>query len=134
MKKYLISFILMVASISLASAEDPMTGIIVTYEGAETSYLIEEVPTVKYETTGIVRYAALYLKHQEESILRVALAKDKKLIVTYGEYTPTGIDDIATDKVTITERDGMKIIQGGKLIIIGKDGRKYNVAGVEIKD
>lgn len=78
---------------------------------------------------------SLYLKDQAEPVLSVALAEGKTLVVTYGEYvppTPTAIEGVATDKVTITERNGKKFIQGGKLIIIGKDGKMYNAAGVEI--
>ncbi len=117
----------------MASAGEPVNGIIATYEGSETSYKLEDVPTVKYETVEGVQHALLYLKDQAEPVLSVALAEGKTLIITYGEYVPTGIDGVATDKVTITEQGGKKFIQGGKLIIIGKDGKMYNAAGVEIK-
>ena len=132
MKKYLLTFIMSVAGLSIASAQEPVQGIIATYEGSETSYKLEDVPTVKYETVEGVQYAVLYLKDQAEPVLSVALAEGKTLIITYGEYVPTGIDGVATDKVTITEQGGKKFIQGGKLIIIGKDGKMYNAAGVEI--
>lgn len=134
MKKYLLTFILSVAGLSIASAEEPIQGIIATYEGSETSYKLEDMPTVKYKTVEGVQNAVLYLKDQAEPVLSVALAEGKTLVVTYGEYvppTPTAIDDV-TDKVTITEQHGKKIIRGGKLIIIAKDGRMFNAAGVEI--
>ena len=133
MKKYLLSFILSVAGFGISSADEPIQGIIATYDGSETSYKLEDVPTVKYETVEGVKNAVLYLKDQAEPVLSVALAEGKTLIITYGEYVPTGIDGVATDKVTITEQGGKKFIQGGKLIIIGKDGKMYNAAGVEIK-
>ena len=135
MKKYLLTFILSVAGLSIASAEEPVQGIIATYEGSETSYKLEDMPTVKYETVESVQYAVLYLKDQAEPVLSVALAEGKTLVVTYGEYvppTPTAIEG-ATEKVTITERNGKKFINGGKLIIIGKDGKMYDAAGIEIK-
>ena len=136
MKKYLLTFILSVAGLSIASAEEPVQGIIATYEGAETSYKLEDMPTVKYETVEGVQHAVLYLKDQAEPVLSVALAEGKTLVVAYGEYippTPTAIEGVATDKVTITEQGGKKLIRGGKLIIIGKDGKMYNAAGIEIK-
>lgn len=132
MKKYLLSFILSVAGFSMASAGEPVNGIIATYDGADTSYKLEDVPTVKYLDVEGEKYAVLYLKDQAEPVLSVILAQGKTLTIAYGEYVPTGINGVATDKVTITERNGKKFIQGGKLIIIGKDGKMYNAAGVEI--
>ena len=134
MKKYLLTFILSVAGLSIASAQEPVQGIIATYEGSETSYKLEDMPTVKYETVEGVQNAVLYLKDQAEPILKVALAEGKTLVIAYGEYnpTPTAIEGVATDKVTITERNGKKFINGGKLIIIGKDGKMYDAAGIEI--
>ena len=134
MKKYLLTFILSVAGFGIASADEPVQGIIATYDGSDTSYKLEDMPTVKYETVEDVQYALLYLKDQAEPVLSVALAEGKTLEVTYGEYVPpkpTAIEG-ATDKVTITERNGKKFIQGGKLIIIGKNGKMYNAAGDEI--
>ena len=132
MKKILLSFILSVAGLGLASATEAVKGIIATYNGAETSYKLSDVPTVKYLDVEGVQHAVLYLKDQAEPILNVALAEGKTLTIVYGEYVPTGIEGVATDKVTITEQGGKKFIQGGKLIIIGKDGKMYNAAGVEI--
>ncbi len=134
MKKYLLTFIMSVAGLNIASAQEPVQGIIATYEGSETSYKLEDMPTVKYETVEGVQNAVLYLKDQAEPVLKVALAEGKTLIVAYGEYnsTTTAIEGVAIDKVTITERNGKKFINGGKLIIIGKDGKMYNTAGVEI--
>ncbi|MBQ0056450.1 MAG: hypothetical protein KBT20_02230 [Bacteroidales bacterium] len=132
MKKYLLTFILSVAGLSIASADEPVQGIIATYEGSETSYKLEDMPTVKYETVEGVQNAVLYLKDQAEPVLSVALADGKKLTIAYGEYVPTGINGVALDKAVITEKGGKKFINGGKLIIIGKDGKMYNAAGVEI--
>lgn len=133
MRRFLLSVIMMIAGLSMASAEEPVQGIIVTYEGSETSYKLEDMPTVKYETAEGVRHAVLYLKNVAEPVLNVALADGKALVVAYGVYTPSVVEGIESDKVTITERNGRKFIQGGKLIIIGKDGKKYNANGIEIK-
>lgn len=132
MKKYLLSFILSVAGLGVASAAEPVKGIIATYDGAMTSYKLSDMPIVKYETVGGVQHAVLYLQGVTYPVLSVALAKGKKLTVAYGEYQSTGIDNVAADKVTITERNGKKVINGGKLIIISKDGKMYDAAGIEI--
>ena len=138
MKKYLLTFILSIAGLSITNAtaplpsEEDIDGIIVTYEGSDTSYKLVDMPTIKYETVEGVQHALLYMKDQTEPILNVVLAEGKKLILAYGKYVPTAIDGVATDKVTITERNGKKYINGGKLIIIGMDGKMYNIDGVEI--
>ena len=112
----------------MANAQETVNGIIVTYDGAETSYMLEQVPSIKCETVEGVQYAVLSLKDVAEPVLRVAVADGKSLEVVFGEYVPTGIET-----VTITERNGKKFINGGKLIIIAKDGKKYDTTGVEIK-
>lgn len=135
MKKIFLSFILSVAGFSKALAEEPVQGIIVTYDGSDTSYKLEDMPTVKYETVEGVQHAVLYLKDLAEPVLSVPLAKGKTLVIAYGEYDPTqaSIEGIASDKAHITERNGKKYVQGGKLIIIDKDGKMYNAAGVLLK-
>ena len=133
MKKYLLTFILSAVGLSFASAEEPVQGIIVSYEGSETSYKLEDMPTVKCETIEGVQYAVLYLKDNPDPVLSVVLAEGKKLTVAYGEYASTGIGGVKSDKVTITERNGKKFFNGGKIIVIARDGKMYNAAGVEIK-
>lgn len=133
MKKYLISFILMVAGFGVANADEPVKGLFVTGNGWDTSYKLVDLPTIKYETVKGVNHAVLYLKKQAEPVLRLALADGKTLTITYGEYVPPVPNGLASEKVVITEQGGKKFIQGGKLIIIGKDGKRYNAAGVEIK-
>lgn len=124
MKKYLLLLILLVTGLGVASAAEPVKGIIATYDGADTSYKLEDMPTIKYENVEGVQHAVLYLKDMAEPVLSVALAEGKQLVVVYGEYEPTGVD-----KVTITERNGKKVINGGKLIIISKDGKMFDAAG-----
>lgn len=120
----------------MANAQETVNGIIVTFDGAETSYKLEEVPTIKYETVEGVEHAVFYLKDVEEPVLTVPLAEGKKITVIYGEYvppTPTGIDNVAADKAHITVQNGKKLIKGGKIVIIAKDGKMYDAAGLEIK-
>lgn len=134
MKKTLLSIILSVVATGMACADEPIKGIIATYDGAETSYKLEDVPTVQYEEVEGVKNAVLYLKDVEKPVLKVALAEGKELVVTYGEYQiPTGINGVSADKASIVSRNGKKYIMGGKLIVIGKDGKQYDAAGVEIK-
>lgn len=135
MKKYLFLFILAVAGFCTASAGEPVKGIIATYEGSDTSYKLEDMPTIKYETIEGTKLAVLFLKDQVAPVLSVVLAEGKQLVVVYGEYvppTPTAIEGVA-DKVVITERNGKKVVNGGKLIIIGKDGKMYDATGLQIK-
>lgn len=132
MKKILLSIILSIAGMSTSFAAEPVKGIIVTYDGADTCYKLEDFPTVKYENVGGVKYALLYLNDNVSPVLRVAL-DDRSLVISYGEYTSTSIEVVEAEKVTITENAGKKIIRGGKLIIIGKDGRKYTSAGTLIE-
>ncbi|MCQ2239984.1 MAG: hypothetical protein MJZ73_12240 [Bacteroidaceae bacterium] len=133
MKKTVLFLILSVLGFCNLCAEDHIKGIIATYDGAETSYKLEEFPTVKYLDIEDTHYAALYLNKQTEPSLIVPLAEGKKLVITYGEYTPEEVDGITSTKASITERQGKKYIKGGKLVIVAKDGRKYDVKGEELK-
>lgn len=132
MKKILLSFILAASGFVVASADEPMSGIIATYEGSEVCYMLADIPIVKYETIKGVQYATLYLQNMADPVLCVALVNDKKLIIAYCEYTATTIGEATNGNAVITERNGKKVIQGGKLIIIDKDGKKYNATGREI--
>ena len=134
MKKYLLTFILSVAGLGLASATEPVRGIIATYDGAETSYKLSDVPTVRYESIEGVHHAVLYVKDNATPVLSVPLAEGKTLTIVYGEYVPSAIDAPEADRATIINQGGKKFIKGGKLIIVGKDGRMYNAAGIEINE
>lgn len=130
--KRLFNLLLLLIMVGCAYAEGTGgAGIIVTYQGAETSYRFDEMPTVKYTGEGTNQSAALYIKGSGSPVATFPL-HGKKLIVTYSEYS-TSIDGVTADKAVITERNGKKIVQGGKLIIVSKDGRKYDINGTEIK-
>ena len=134
MKRILLLFILSVAGLGLAGATEAVKGIIATYNGAETSYKLSDVPTVRYETIEGVPNAVLYVKDNATPVLSVPLAEGKTLTIVYGEYVPSAIDAPEADRATIINQDGRKFIKGGKLIIVGKDGRMYNAAGIEINE
>jgi len=129
MKKLLLSFVLMVAALSCAKGQEKVKGIMCTYEGSETTFAFTDVPTVKYATEEGVQKAQLYVTGAEDPAATFTLADSKQLVITYGEFTPTAIEGVSADKATITERDGKKYIQGGRLIIVGKDGKKHDLTG-----
>ena len=135
MKKILFSFILSVTGLCMAFAAEPVMGIFATYDGSEISYKLADVPIVKYDSVGAVQNAVLYLKDVEEPVLRVSLTAGVQLTIVYGEYhsDPTDIGNAKPDKAHITEQNGKKIIYGGRLIIIDKDGKMYNAEGITIK-
>lgn len=119
----------MLASFGFARAQKSVTGIIVTYPGAEVSYKLNDVPTVKYLDVDGETYAAIYLKDVNIPVMAIPL-HGNTLTITYGEYSiPTSIESIDAGKAQITEREGRKCIQGGKLIIIDKYGKKYSIDG-----
>ncbi len=130
--KRLLNLFLLLMLVGSAYAASVGAGIIVTYQGAETSYRFDEMPTVKYTGEGNNQSAVLYVKGSGSPVATFQL-HGKKLIVTYSEYVPTSIEGVPADKAVITERNGKKIVQGGKLIIVSKDGRKYDINGTEIK-
>ncbi len=132
-KKLLLLFVSSLVGFAMAQADEPIKGIIATYNGAETSYMLADVPAIKYEDIAGTKHAVIYLKDKPEPVLSVALAEGKQLLVVYGIYTPTSIEGETLGKTSVTERDGKKYIQGGRLIIISKDGKKYDFNGVEIK-
>lgn len=130
--KRLLNLFLLLMAIGNAYAAGSDGGIIVTYQGAETSYRFDEMPTVRYTGEGDNQSAVLYVNGKDAPVATFLLY-GKKLIVTYSEYEPTSIDGVSDDKAVIIERNGKKYVQGGRLIIVSKDGKKYDVNGTEIK-
>lgn len=123
------------AQYTVLEPEPPVNynGIIATYEGAETSYLLSTFPIVKYTVVEEVQHAQLFIEGEEEAVADFVLAEGKSLVVAFGEYEePTGIN-AASDKATITTRAGKTLVKGGRLIIIDKNGMKYDATGVQVK-
>lgn len=56
----------------------------------------------------------------------------RAVLVENESGTTTAIEGVADNAIS-TQRGGKKVIQGGKLIIIGNNGKKYNTVGIEIK-
>lgn len=133
MKKVILSLFLLVAFHNTTFANEPIKGCIATYEGSEVSYKLEEMPTVRYTDADGVKYAQLYVNGQENPVASFMLANGKKLFITFAEYESDDTGETDIDKVRIIDRDNRKVIQGGKIIIIAKDGKKYTKDGVEIK-
>lgn len=109
-----------------------LDGIFVTVSGSQTCYKLDEIPTVTYTESGGAKVAQIKLKSSEEPVVSVTLSGDATLEIIYGTYTPSGFDSVTTD-VSITENNGKRIIKGGRLIIIGKDGKQYNINGTLIE-
>lgn len=130
--KRLFNLLLLLIIVGSAYAAGTGGGIIVTYQGAETSYMFDEMPVVKYSDYSGEQYADLYVNGSGSPVATFSL-HGEKLIVTYSEYEPTSIDGVTADKAVITERNGKKYVQGGRLIIVSKDGKKYDINGTEIK-
>lgn len=128
-KKNLFLVLILMKSITLVHADNLYSGIIVTYSGAETCYKFSEVPIVTYSIDGEKKIAQLYLKGDSKPVIDVELYEDAKLTITYGSYITTDKNDTISNKVTIEERKGKKIFSGGRLIIVGKDGKLYSSSG-----
>ena len=109
-----------------AIADTVYDGIIVYVEGTENAYLLSEMPTVTYSANNAI------LTVDGKQVASFALNDGKEVTITYGKYSLSGISTIETqsDKV---RRVG-KYITGGKLIVIGKDGKQYDTAGTLIKE
>ncbi len=128
--KRLFNLLLLLMTISSAYAEGD--GIIVTYQGARTSYRFDEMPIVKNMEIDGEQCIAILLKNSAGPVATFPI-NGKKLIITCSEYLPTSIDGVTSDEAVIIDRDGKKYVQGGRLIIVKKDGTKYDIDGTEIK-
>lgn len=131
MKKCLLSFILSVVALTTTYA-DGYSGIMVSNGTQSTYYLFEKKPTVKYQQVDGVMNACLYVVGEASPVVSVPLQGGAKLSVLYMQANSedlTGLDNVAISKPSVG--DG-KFLEDGNIIII-KNGKKYNVAGQEIK-
>lgn len=132
MKKKVLLLVMMVFSITMAWADNgTINGLIATFEGSDVTYQLEKMPTVSYQKDGDNQKAILTYEGLETPI-EFLLEDGKQLVITYGTYVPSGINDVESGKVQIKEMNNRKYIVGGKLIII-KNGKKYAADGTEIK-
>ena len=106
-------------------ADNAYKGVIVYSEGGDVAYALQDIPTLKYDKGEVV------LLVENVEVARMKVTDKKDVMVVYAAYETTGVDtpDAKPSKVT---RVG-KVITGGRLIIIGKDGRKYDASGKEVK-
>lgn len=132
MKKKVLLLVMMVFSITMAWADNgTINGLIATFEGSDVTYQLEKMPTVSYQKDGDNQKAILTYEGLETPI-EFLLEDGKQLVITYGTYVPSSINDIESGKAQIKEMNNRKYIVGGKLIII-KNGKKYAADGTEIK-
>ena len=126
MKKTL-ALIAAVLTMSLSAIADPTyNGIIAYVDGGETAYLLSDQPTVTYrDGSAILTVAGV-------EVAQVKLEDGQTLTITYGEYEPSAINAVGEEPGKVT-RAG-KFIKGGRLVIIGKDGKQYDASGVEMKN
>ena len=125
MKKTLLLLVLSLFTGLSAMAEEELGGIIAYADGGETCYLLSETPTVTYSECNAI------LTVGDKQVATVELKGEQTLVVTYGKYEPTAIKDVDAEPGKVT-RHG-KYITGGRLIIIGKDGKQYDASGKAIK-
>lgn len=126
LKNLLLSLLtLIVSTVSYAADTDC---ILIQADGVETSYLVSQDPKIYYQTEDGVRVARVLLGDSTTPVITVQLVGDKTLKIMYP--SATDVNAILNNKPLV--KDG-KRIEYGRVVII-KDGRKYNVNGVEIKD
>lgn len=123
-KLLLLAFALFCVGIAKADTEDK-NAILVWVDGQSTCYQLADMPKITYSDNC----AILTLKGSNTPVLTLPL-NGSTVKVTYGEYVPTGINDLKSSSSKVTHNG--KFVSGGKLVII-KDGKKYNIDGTEIK-
>lgn len=131
MKKFLLSFILSVAAFTTTYA-DAYNCIMVTHGDEKVAYLFDKKPTIKYQQIDGVKNACIFVDGEASPVVSVPLQNGAKLSAFYVQSNsgyPTGLDNVAIGKPSV---GGGKFFEKGNVIII-KNGKKYNVAGQEIK-
>lgn len=124
MKKILLFFLCSCVFTLHALSNTLYDGIIVYTDGGEDAYLLSEMPTVTYGKNCAV------INVNGKQVASVDLSGGKELIITYGEYKLSNIHETSIPKDKV-QKVG-KYIQGGKLIIVGKDGILYDAVGRKI--
>lgn len=125
-KKFILALLtFIISTVSYAGDNDC---ILIKADGAETSYLVSQSPKIYYQTEDGIRVAKVLLGNSMTPVLTVQLTGDKTLKIMYPSVTD--VNAILNNKPLI--KDG-KRIEYGRVVII-KNGRKYNVNGVEIKE
>lgn len=131
-KRFLVLAALLLPCFLLTSAENTVSGIIVTCSGSETCYKLSEVPTVSYREVKGIKNAQISITGNPNPVASIPLENGATLTITYGTYTSTGIGTIPSDKIIQKDINGKKIFTGGHIIIIDKEGKKYDINGTKI--
>ena len=98
-------------------------GVVVYAEGSQTAYLLSTMPTVTYrEGSAVLTVGGI-------EVTSVELLEGQQLVVTWGTYEESGIGEIADDRASVNVRREGKLLRGGRLIIVGRDGRLRNTSG-----
>lgn len=118
---------LLFAGVLLTHAEEAKDAVYVWASNGKYCYQLSSMPTVTYQDGC----AVLTLNSSSTPELIVELKNDATLMVAYGIYDETAIENVEVDATTQIVKDG-KYIHGGKLIIV-KDGQHYNINGLKIK-
>lgn len=92
MKKYLLSFILSVATFVSASA-DKYTGVLVTNGSQKTCYLFEEQPVMRRKVVDGVMNACLYVAGNADPVVSVPLENGAKLSTHFVHFTRVNLND-----------------------------------------
>lgn len=100
-------------------------GVFAWVNGSSICYKLSDMPKVMYSDGT----AILTLGDSTTPELTLETKNGAKLEITYGIYT--GISDIQLDKSSCVEKTG-KYIHGGNLVIV-KNGKQYDINGIEIK-
>lgn len=118
--------LLCLLGVGVACAEEGLTGLFATYEGASVCYKLDDVPSISYTTIDDEQYAVLTFEHNS-AVVRFALEEGKTLEIVFGTYQSQTTTD--TDSRThISTENSCKVIRGGKLIIL-QNGKQYDAMG-----
>lgn len=131
-RRFLVLTVSLLHCFLLASAENTVSGIIVTCSGSETCYKLSEMPTITYHEVKGVKIAQLSITGDPNPVVSIPLENGATLSITYGTYTSAGIGTISSDKIIQKDINGKKIFTGGHIIIIDREGKKHDINGITI--
>ena len=115
-------------AVCLSASAARYNGIIAYVEGGQTAYLLDETPEVTYKSNKAI------LTVNGIEVAKVDVSGNKVLSIVYsGIDLPTSITEVNGGKVKVDNQAVFKLIKDQKIIIIGQDGKQYDVFGREVK-
>lgn len=126
-KTFLLVILFLMTILQIKADDKPIDGIFVWVDRSSTCYRLSDMPTISYSG----EYAILTLKGSSKPVLELRIKNGSQLEITYGTYIPTAIETAEVEEPSKVEKVG-KIIRGGRLIII-RDGKQFDINGMEIK-